>query len=189
MIKRFCAIGWVFTGIVLAAMVAQHRIAPEQVQRLHRRELAFGIAVRHLFPVGLLGLTLASIFASQMATLSAQMVNSSALAAHNLFKTWIKPDATDRQVLIFGRVAGIFLVAIGVYLASSLAKVADALTMLLQFTAISGVIVWAGVLWRRATSKGGVGRHDRAVHNVGAVRPDRRTGEKRRRANRGRAAE
>jgi Na+/proline symporter len=154
MIKRFCAMGWVFTGIALAALVAQNKLPADQVQRLQRRELAFGIAIEHVFPRGMLGLTLAAILAAQMATLSAQMVNSSALAAHNLFKAVIKPDATDRQVLIFGRVCGIFLVAIGVYLASSLGKVADALTMLLQFTAITGVIVWAGVLWRRANSAG-----------------------------------
>ena len=36
----------------------------------------------------------------------------------------------------------------------SLAKVADALTMLLQFSAIMGVVVWGGTLWRRANSPG-----------------------------------
>jgi Na+/proline symporter len=82
------------------------------------------------------------------------MVNSSALASRNLYQAVIRPTAGDREVLIFGRIVGVFLVAIGVLLAMSLEKVADALTMLLQFSAIMGVIVWAGIFWRRANGAG-----------------------------------
>ena len=154
MIKRFCAMGWVFTGVILAAMVAQHRLAPADVHRLDQRELAFGLAVQKFFPSGMLGLMFAAIFASQMATLSAQMVNSSALASRNLYKGVFRPQASDREVLAFGRVSGIFLVALGVILAEQLASVANAITMLLQFTSIMGVVVWGGVLWRRINSAG-----------------------------------
>src|SRR5204863_8847333 len=35
-----------------------------------------------------------------------------------------------------------------------LAKVANALTLLLQFSSIMGVLVWSGVLWRRANVTG-----------------------------------
>jgi len=154
MIKRVCAIGWAFTGVILAAMAAKQMLTPAQVESLARRELAFGTAVRIFFPHGVLGLVFASIFSAQMATLSAQMVNSSALASRNLYLALLRPSASDREVLIFGRICGIFLVAIGVILSLLLAKVADALTMLLQFSAIMGVIVWGGVLWRRANSEG-----------------------------------
>ena len=154
MIKRVCAIGWAFTGVILAAMAAKQMLPPAQIESLARRELAFGTAVRIFFPHGILGLVFASIFSAQMATLSAQMVNSSALASRNLYLALLRPQATDREVLIFGRICGIFLVAIGVMLSLLLAKVADALTMLLQFSAIMGVVVWGGVLWRRANSEG-----------------------------------
>jgi Na+/proline symporter len=155
MIKRVCAIGWTFTGVILAAMAVKQMLPPGQVASLKTsRELAFGTAVRQFFPHGVLGLTFAAIFSSQMATLSAQMVNSSALASRNLYLGLIRPQASDREVLIFGRIIGIFLVAVGVMLAMSLAKVADALTMLLQFSAIMGVVVWGGVIWRRANSAG-----------------------------------
>ena len=155
MIKRFCAIGWVFTGITLAALAAQHRVPPDQIHRLGaNRELAFGLAMQHFLPTGLLGLMFAAIFSAQMATLSAQMVNSSALASRNLYKDMVRPDATDRQVLWFGRVCGLVLVLIGVLLAFRLDKVATALTMLLGFRSIMGVVVWGGVLWRRSNSAG-----------------------------------
>jgi Na+/proline symporter len=154
-IKRFCAMGWVFTGVVLAAMVAQGHVAHDQVAALGpRRELAFGIAMRYLLPHGVLGLMFAAIFSAQMATLSSQMVNGSALASRNLYLVFIRPQASDSEVLAIGRIAGLFLVAMGVFLALSVAKVADALTMLLQFSSITGVVIWAGVLWRRANSAG-----------------------------------
>jgi Na+/proline symporter len=155
MIKRGCAIGWVLTGVILAAFDAEGHLSPGKSSQVHQhRELAFGTAMQGLLPHGLMGLMFAAIFASQMATLSAQMVNSSALASRNLYRGVWRPDATDREVLWFGRVAGIFLVCIGVYLALALDSVATALTMLLEFTSIMGAVMWAGVLWRRATSAG-----------------------------------
>jgi Na+/proline symporter len=155
MIKRFCALGWVFTGVVLAGLVAQGHLPDDQVKALEdKRELAFGIGMQQLLPVGLLGVMFAAIFSAQMATLSAQMVNSSALASRNLYKGIVRPQATDREVLLFGRFAGLFLVAAGVVLAFALQRVATALTMLLSFQSIMGLIVWSGVLWRRANSTG-----------------------------------
>jgi Na+/proline symporter len=82
------------------------------------------------------------------------MVNSSALAAHNLYRTVFRPEASDREVLAVGRVCGLFLVAGGVVLAQSLTGVANALTTLLGFSSIMGVVVWGGVLWKRANAKG-----------------------------------
>jgi Na+/proline symporter len=155
MIKRFCAMGWVFTGIIVAAMAAQQKLPQEMVAGLaKRRELAFGTAMHALLPAGLMGLMFAAIFSSQMATLSAHMVNSSALASRNLYKEWIRPAAADREVLWFGRICGLFLVAIGVTLAYQLGQVATALTMLLGFASIMGVLVWGGVLWPRANTAG-----------------------------------
>jgi hypothetical protein len=147
--------GWVFTGIILAAMVAQGHIGAKQVGQLAaKREDAFGIAMAALLAPGLLGLMFAALLSAQMATLSALMVNSSALASRNLYMGVIRPKASDREVLMVGRVIGLFLVTIAVLLAHALRDVADALTMLLQFASIMGVVVWGGVLWRRANAPG-----------------------------------
>src|SRR5688500_4031984 len=115
MIKRVCAIGWVFTGMIVAAMAAQGDLFPAEVGRLgERRELAFGTAMRALLPVGLIGLMFAAILASQMAALSARMVNSSALVSRNLYLAFVRPLAGDREVLWVGRICGLFLVVLGV---------------------------------------------------------------------------
>jgi Na+/proline symporter len=96
----------------------------------------------------------AAIFASQMAALSSRMVNSSALASRNLYLAFIRPAAGDREVLWVGRISGLLLVALGVLLALRVKSVADALTTLLQFSTIMGVVMWAGIFWRRANAAG-----------------------------------
>jgi len=82
------------------------------------------------------------------------MVNSSALASRNIYKDLFRPHASDREILVVGRIFGIFLVAIGVTLAAALPSVANALTALIQTATLMGTIVWTGVLWRRANSYG-----------------------------------
>lgn len=155
MIKRLCAIGWVFTGLIVAAMAVQGDLLPQEVSRLKSdRELAFGTAMRSLLPAGFIGLMFAAIFASQMAALSSRMVNSSALASRNLYLAFVRPQANDREVLWFGRVSGLFLVALGVLLALRVKSVADALTTLLGFSAIMGVVMWGAIFWRRANVVG-----------------------------------
>lgn len=155
MIKRICALGWVMTGVLVAAMAVQgHLSATQNAELKGSREMAFGIGIQSLLPHGLMGLMFAAIFASQMATLSGLMVNASALAARNLYRGVFRPKASDREVLWTGRLTGLLLVAIGVFLALKLQRVATALTMLLGFASIMGVVMWGGVLWRRANAFG-----------------------------------
>jgi Na+/proline symporter len=89
-----------------------------------------------------------------MSTLSGQMVNASALASHNLFRGDIHPQATDRQVLIVGRLVGLLIVTLTVLLANSLDTVAQGFVAMIQVQTLTGVLIWAGVLWRRANAPG-----------------------------------
>jgi Na+/proline symporter len=149
-IKRFCAMGWVLTGMIVAAMVAQGKI--DGAELAGHSERAFGVAIRELLKPGFVGLMAAAILASQMSSLSGQVVNSSALASHNLFRGVIHPAATDRQVLLFGRLAGIVIVTLAVLLAQYLDSVAQGFISMIQVQTLTGVLIWAGVLWRRANA-------------------------------------
>jgi Na+/proline symporter len=151
-IKRFCAMGWVFTGVIVAAMVAQGKINGAELDG--HSERAFGIAIRELLKPGFVGLMAASILASQMSSLSGQMVNSSALASHNLFRGVIHPRATDRQVLIVGRLIGLVIVTLAVLLANYLGTVAEGFVTMIQVQTLTGLLIWVGVLWRRANAPG-----------------------------------
>ena len=149
-IKRFCAMGWAFTGVIVVAMVGAGQLGGE----LANREEAFGIAIRELLSPGLTGLMFAAILAAQMSSLSAFMVAASALLARNIYKERINPEATDRQLLGMARWVGLVIVALGVGFAFVVSGVAQALTIFWAMATFTGVFMWFGVLWRRANSTG-----------------------------------
>ena len=149
-VKRFCAMGWAFTGVVILALVAMHGIPALGSER----EAAFGTAIRELLPSGFTGLMFAAILAAQMSTLSAFMVASSALLARNIYKEHIKPAATDDELLGLARWIGLLVVGIGVVFAFGVSGVAQALTINWAVSTLTGVLVWAGVLWKRTNSTG-----------------------------------
>lgn len=148
-IKRFCAIGWALTGMVVLAMVANGSLGP-----LAHREEAFGTAMRVLLPPGLKGLMVAAILAAQMSTLSAFMVAGSALVSRNIYKRWLRPDASDTKVLAVARYSGLLIVGLGVAFAFVVPGVADALTIFWAVGTFTGLFIWFGVLWRKTNALG-----------------------------------
>lgn len=150
-VKRFCAMGWAITGVIMLAMVTMpHGIAALGAER----EAAFGTAIRVLLPAGFTGLMFAAILAAQMSTLSAFMVASSALLARNIYKEHFNPQATDKQLLDLARWIGLIVVAIGVVFSLGVSGVAQALVINWAVSTLTGVFMWFGVLWRRANSTG-----------------------------------
>ena len=82
------------------------------------------------------------------------MVNASALASHNLFRGVIHPGATDGQVLIVGRLFGLVVVTLARAAGQPPRDVAQGLTTMIQVQTLTGLLIWAGVLWRRANAPG-----------------------------------
>jgi Na+/proline symporter len=148
-IKRFCALGWALAGVIVLGLVAQGTLAP-----LAHREDAFGTAIRALLPSGFIGLMLAAILAAQMSSLSAFMVAASALLSRNIYLRHLNPAAGDATVVRFARWSGLGVVALGMWFAFIVPGVADALTIFWTITTFTGVLVWAGFLWRRTTTTG-----------------------------------
>lgn len=150
-IKRFCAMGWAFTGLIVLGLVASG-VIPELGEAA--REDAFGTAILVLLPAGLTGLMFAAILAAQMSTLSAFMVAGSALLARNVYKEHINPNADDNQLLRLGRWIGLVVVALAAAFAFLVHEVAVAIQIFWAMATFTGLFMWFGVLWRRANSVG-----------------------------------
>ncbi|MBI2300335.1 MAG: hypothetical protein HYU66_15545, partial [Armatimonadetes bacterium] len=147
-VKRFCAMGWALTGLLVLAMVANGTLGGP----LAKREEAFGVAIRTLLPPGMTGLMFAAILAAQMSTLSAFMVAGSALLSRNLYRGWWRPQAGDEATLRVGRYAGLVVVALGVAFAFTVPGVADALTWFWALNSLMGLLIWVSfgvmaVIW------------------------------------------
>jgi SSS family solute:Na+ symporter len=148
MVKRFCTIGWVLTGLIVAAMLVQRGTS------LPDKEAAFGFACQALLGPGLTGLMVACLLAANMSTCSNFMVNTGALFTRNVYRDYLNPAANDRQLLLMGRLSGLFLAGLGVLFAFAVDQVLDAFLFTETIAAFTGIMFLGGLLWKRANRHG-----------------------------------
>ncbi len=147
-VKRLCTIGWALTGLIVAAMLAQTNAT------LGDKEQAFGYACLHLLGPGLLGLLVACVLAANMSTCSNFMVNAGALFTKNFYAPYIRPNASDSELLLVGKLAGLGLTLCGILFALTVDQVLDAFLFMETLPAFFGIAVMGGFLWKRGNRHG-----------------------------------
>ncbi|WP_226704706.1 sodium:solute symporter family protein [Microbulbifer elongatus] len=145
-VKRLMTLGWAFVGVFAAFLF------PE-LGNEHREE-AFGMAVNHLLPAGLIGLMLASMAAAVMSSCDSFMVGGSALFTRNFYAKYFKPNASEQHYLRVARLGSLVVVVGGVAYAYWLDTVIQGVLLLWKFTAFFGVAFWMALVWRRANRYG-----------------------------------
>ncbi len=149
-VKRFVTIGWTLTGLIVAALVIQKGV------ELEDPEFAFGYATRILLAPGLVGLMIACILAANMSSCSNFMVNLGALFVKDIYQPYFKEDLTDRETLRLGRIAGLVLTLLGVLFALTIKNVLAAFLFTETVAAFMGIMIFGGMLWKGANSKGAI---------------------------------
>jgi Na+/proline symporter len=147
-VKRLVTIGWALTGLIVAALMIQSG------QNLEDPEMAFGYATRVLLMPGLTGLMIASIIAANMSSASNFMVNTGALFTQNFYKQYININASDKQLLWMGRISSVALTLLGVLFAFYIENVLHAFLFIETIAAFMGIMVFGGMLWKRANRYG-----------------------------------
>ena len=148
MVKRLITIGWALTGLVVAALVIKRGVS------LPDPEMAFGFACNVLLVPGLIGLMIAAILAANMSSCSNFMVNIGALFTRNLYRKYLKPDASDKQLLWIGRYSGLFLSILAVMFALTIKNVLHGFLFVETFASFMGIIFLGGIIWKRANRHG-----------------------------------
>jgi Na+/proline symporter len=147
-VKRFCTIGWAFTGLIVAAMLCRrHETLPDPEQ-------AFGYACLHLLGPGLTGLLVACVLAANMSACSNFMVNIGALFTRNFYVRFFRPNASDKELLWVGRSSGLGLTLFGVGFALIIKEVLQTFLFNETLPAFMGIMFMGGILWRRANRHG-----------------------------------
>lgn len=148
MVKRLITIGWALTGLVVAALVIKKGVT------LPDPEMAFGYACSVLLVPGLVGLMLAAILAANMSSCSNFMVNTGALFTQNIYKKYIRPEASDQNLLWMGRYSGLGLSVMAVIFALGVKNVLHAFLFVETLAAFMGIIFLGGIIWKRANRYG-----------------------------------
>jgi Na+/proline symporter len=147
-VKRFCTIGWAFTGLIVAAMLCRRH------ETLADPEQAFGYACLHLLGPGLIGLLVACVLAANMSACSNFMVNIGALFTRNFYVRFCRPQASDKELLWVGRSSGLALTLVGVGFALIIKEVLQTFLFNETLPAFMGIMFMGGILWRRANRHG-----------------------------------
>lgn len=145
-IKRLCTIGWALAGVIAAALLVQGSLA--------KRELAFGVMVKMLLPEGLVGLMIAAIIATVIASCASFMIAGSALFTRNLYQKYIRTDGDDKHYLLVGRIVSAVITVGSLLIALYIPSVISATIHFVEIVAFVGVPMWVGIIWRRANSQG-----------------------------------
>jgi Na+/proline symporter len=151
-IKRICTIAWAMTALCAAGFFIKTRneINPD---------LAFGLMAREVLPTagrGLIGLFIASMFASVMSTCNAVTIASGGLLTENIYKPLIAPGRPDKHYTKVGRCFSLVIVLLGLICAYRFETVVHGMQLFWKICGMMGIAFFLGLFWRRTTSAGAV---------------------------------
>ncbi|TDQ17473.1 Na+/proline symporter [Algoriphagus boseongensis] len=111
-------------------------------------DLAYSAMLTFL-PTGLIGIVLASLIAAVMSTLSTHLNWGSSYVVNDFYLRFVKPDASDKQLVAVGRISTVVLMLLSALLALALSSALDAFQILLQIGAGTGLIFILRWFWWR----------------------------------------
>src|ERR1041385_5675933 len=142
--------------LVLPGIIA-YALFPEQVAK---PDFAYPTLVLNLLPVGLVGLVMAALLAAVMGAMSSVFNSASTLVTLDFYKK-IRPEATESQLVGFGRVMTGVMVVLGLAWVPFIHLISSQLYIYLQSVQayISPPIAACfilGILWPRLNAQGAI---------------------------------
>src|SRR6266404_2498155 len=142
--------------LVLPGIIA-FALFPDQVKK---PDFAYPTLVLNLLPVGLVGLVMAALLAAVMGAMSSVFNSASTLVTLDFYKK-IRPQASERQLVNFGRVATGAMVLLGLLWVPFIHYISSQLYIYLQSVQayisppISACFI-LGILWPRLNGSGAI---------------------------------
>lgn len=106
-------------------------------------------AMLTFLPAGLLGVILASLFAGFMSTISSHLNWGSSYMVNDVYKRFINPEASQKQLVLLGRISTVVMMLLGATLALSITSAKAAFDLILMLGAGTGLIYILRWFWWR----------------------------------------
>lgn len=144
---------------IVPGMIA-YALAQRGLLQLDTPDQAFPAMVSQLLPTGLRGLVIAGLLAALMSSLSSLFNSCSTLFTVDIYKK-IKTDASEKEMVMVGRIATIVVVALGLLWIPAMQWVSGALYEYLQSVQAylappMTAVFFLGVFWSRINGTGAV---------------------------------
>jgi SSS family solute:Na+ symporter len=135
-------------------------IALAKFPELRDGDTSIPTLIGHLLPQGLRGLFLAAFIAALMSSVDSYLNSTSTMLSNDIYRRFIRPAATERDLLRIGRKVTAGLVVWGIAFALLLSRIegmgiyAIFQTLMAFLAAPSFSLIVTGILWKRATGTG-----------------------------------
>jgi Na+/proline symporter len=144
---------WIIVGlgslIVFPNLDSLMQAFPNVDPQFVKNDLAYPAMLKTFLPAGLLGLVVASLIAAFMSTVASQINWASSYLVNDFYGRFIKPDATEKQRVLFGRLFTVVLMILSVLLALSLKNALQVFRYLLMIGAGTGLLYILRWFWWR----------------------------------------
>ena len=121
---------------------------------------AYPWLISQFIPVGLKGLVLAALTAAIISSLASMLNSTSTIFTMDIFKPYIKKDATERQLVFVGRLTAFIALIIAIAMAPILGNIPQMFQYIQQYTGLVSPGILAvflmGLFWKKTTNKGAI---------------------------------
>ena len=148
---------WPWIIVALASMVvfpdldSLRTAFPDMDPGIIGHDLAYPAMLTFL-PHGLLGLVMASLVSAYMSTVSTQLNWGASYMVNDLYRRFIEPGATEKRLVVIGRVATALLMLFSGVLALYLESAVQAFQILLTVGAGTGLLFFLRWYWWRISA-------------------------------------
>ncbi len=142
---------WPWIIIALASLVLYPQLSDigrEFPNAVLGHDLGYPAMLTNL-PTGLLGLVVASLIAAFMSTISSHLNWGSSYISIDFYKRFVKPAASEKELVSLGRISTVVLMAISALIALTLSGALSTFAILLQIGAGTGLIFILRWFWWR----------------------------------------
>lgn len=143
---------WVMVGlasiVVFPNLDSITETFPNLTKQMQGHDVAYAAMMTYL-PAGLIGIVLTSLIAAFMSTISTQLNWGSSYIVNDFYKRFIKPDASDKQQVLVGRISTVLLMLCAALFSFYLQSAADVFNLLLQIGAGTGLLFILRWFWSR----------------------------------------
>jgi len=153
-LKRFCTIGWAITALIVVALLADSleiNEDPDRAWGVATREILGNVTIGGVY-IGLVGLMLACLLAALMSSADCYMLVSSALLVRNIYAPYFNPNASEKQYVMAGRIAGLFIIVGASAVSLAAFDVFAQYKLALEIAILFAAPFWLGMFWRRASA-------------------------------------
>lgn len=143
---------WVVVGlasiVVFPNLNAISETFPNLTNQMQGHDVAYAAMMTYL-PAGLIGIVLTSLIAAFMSTISTQLNWGSSYIVNDFYKRFLKPEATDKEQVLVGRISTVLLMLCAALFSFYLQSAADVFNLLLQIGAGTGLLFILRWFWSR----------------------------------------